>query len=490
MDPIETICEGHLLGTKLEFREAFAGIAPAGTVGFRGVSMKLTDLNRQGGIGANSLFLQIGEFNLLVDCGLNPKTPGEGALPDLKLLRNVHLDLIIVTHCHLDHIGGLPVVMRQHPKTPVLLTPSSRMLIEKMLHNSANVMLKQKEEDNVPGYPLFTHDEVERLGRRFSTLPFRKAMKFRGRKDEIEIMFHRSGHVAGATAVEITHRSRQIFITGDVMFEDQRTLKGARFPVGHFDTLIIETTRGTTERAFGKERVHEIARLMASINATIAAGGSFLLPVFALGRMQEILSVFHDARRFGRLIDCPIYVAGLGLGLADLFDEVSRKTKDVQFDRRIMKDLRVKPLPRKLTPGVDPKQNALYLISSGMLVERTPSYTLASGLLGQARNTIGFVGYCDPDTPGGKLLATAPGKKFEFSAIHVKSQVNARVERFELSGHAERDELLEFAVQTQARSIVLTHGDPTARGWFAEQLALELPGTKVIDPVPLKTCVV
>jgi Cft2 family RNA processing exonuclease len=183
-------------------------------------------------------------------------------------------------------------------------------------------------------------------------------------------------------------------------------------------------------------------------------------------------------------------VAGLGLGLADLFDEVSRKTKDVQFDRRIMKDLRVKPLPRKLTPGVDPKQNALYLISSGMLVERTPSYTLASGLLGQARNTIGFVGYCDPDTPGGKLLATAPGKKFEFSAIHVKSQVNARVERFELSGHAERDELLEFAVQTQARSIVLTHGDPAARGWFAEQLALELPGTKVIDPVPLKTCVV
>jgi Cft2 family RNA processing exonuclease len=453
-------------------------------------SMKLTDLNRQGGIGANSLFLQIGGFNVLIDCGLNPKTPGLGALPDLDLLRNVHLDLIIVTHCHLDHIGGLPVVMRQHPKTPVLLTPSSRMLIEKMLHNSANVMLKQKEEDNVPGYPLFTHEEVERLGRRFTSLPFRKPMKFRGRKDEIELTFHRSGHVAGATAVEVTHGTRQIFITGDVMFEDQRTLKGARFPVGHFDTLIIETTRGTTERAFGKERVHEIARLMASINATIAAGGSFLLPVFALGRMQEILSVFHDARRFGRLIDCPIYVAGLGLGLADLFDEVSRKTKDVQFDRRIMKDLRVKPLPRKLTPGVDPKQNALYLISSGMLVERTPSYTLASGLLGQARNTIGFVGYCDPDTPGGKLLATAPGKKFDFAAIHVKAPVNARVERFELSGHAERDELLQFAVQTQARSIVLTHGDPAARHWFAEQLAQALPGTKVLDPVPLKTCVV
>ena len=98
--------------------------------------MKLIDLNRQGGIGANSLYLLIGDLNILVDCGLNPKTPGLGALPDLSLLRNVELDLIIVTHCHLDHIGGLPVVMRQHPKTPVLLTQSSRMLIEKMLHNS------------------------------------------------------------------------------------------------------------------------------------------------------------------------------------------------------------------------------------------------------------------------------------------------------------------------------------------------------------------
>lgn len=450
--------------------------------------MKLTDLNRQGGIGANSLFLQIGNLNILVDAGLNPKTPGLGALPDFNLLRNVHLDLIIVTHCHLDHIGGLPVVMRQHPKTPVLLTTSSRMLIEKMLHNSANVMQKQKEEDNVPGYPLFKHEDVERLVHRFVSLPFKKTKKIQGRNDEIDIMFHRSGHVAGATAVEIHHRERQIFITGDVMFEDQRTLRGAQFPAGHFDTLIIETTRGTTERAFGKERVHEIARLIASINQTIASGGSFLLPVFALGRMQELLSVFHDARRFGRLIDCPIYAAGLGMGLADIFDEVSRKTKDVTFDRRIMKDLQLRPLPRKLTPGVDPKKNALYVISSGMLVERTPSYTLASGLLGNARNTIGFVGYCDPDTPGGKLLATPPGKKFTFAAIDVKTEVKARVERFELSGHAERDELLEFAVQTDARSIVLTHGDPGARAWFAAQLAQQLPRTRVIDPVPLKVC--
>jgi len=225
---------------------------------------------------------------------------------------------------------------------------------------------------------------------------------------------------------------------------------------------------------------------MANINDTIGRGGSFLLPVFALGRMQELLSVFQDARQFGRLVECPIFAGGMGLGLAELFDEISRKTKDVTFDRKIIKDLRLKPIARRLKPGEDPQKNALYIVSSGMLVERTPSYTLASGLLGHARNTIGFVGYCDPDTPGGQLLAAKPGDSFQFSAIGVKTKIRARVERFELSGHAERDELLQFAVQTRARSIVLTHGDPGARDWFKGQLEVQSPKTKLIDPIPLK----
>jgi Cft2 family RNA processing exonuclease len=449
--------------------------------------MKLIDLNRDGGIGANCNFVQFGDVRVLIDCGLHPKKTGPAATPEFSLIRGEALDLIIITHCHLDHIGSLPAVMREHPNTPVIMTTSSRMLIERMLHNSANVMLRQKEENNIPDYPLFTHDEIDRCAKRMTGLPFGHAKKFRGAKDEIEVIFHPAGHVAGACAVEIHHKHRQVFFTGDVLFENQRTLPGAKFPSGHFDTLVMETTRGTTERPLGKERVNEIARLIESINDTIKRGGSFLIPVFALGRMQEILSVIHDARKFGRLVECPIFASGLGMDLADYFDEISRKTRHVNFNRGIIKDLKIKPTPRKLTPGEDPQQNALYIISSGMLVERTPSYTLASGLISHARNTIGFVGYCDPETPGGKLLAAKHGDNFIFETAHVKAKVKARVERFELSGHADREELLEFAIQTEARCIVLTHGDPPARAWFAEQLALNAPKIKVLDPVPLKT---
>jgi len=449
--------------------------------------MKLIDLNPEGGIGANAMFVQIGDLKILIDCGLNPKLAGRAATPKLDLIRDVELDLIIITHCHLDHIGSLPVVMMQHPNTPVLMTQSSRMLIERMLHNSANVMMRQKEEANIPDYPLFTHNDIDRIAGRIIGLPFGHVKKFRNKTDEIEILFHRAGHVAGAAAVEIHHKHKHFFFSGDVLFENQRTLQGAQFPAGHFETVVIETTRGTTERSQGKERLNEVNRLIASINDTINRGGSFLIPVFALGRMQEVLSIIHDARKFGRLVNCPIFCAGLGMDLADYFDEISRKTKDVQFSRAVIKELNVQPAPRKLVAGEDPKQNALYIISSGMLVERTPSYTLASGLIGHARNTVGFVGYCDPDTPGGQLLQAKHGDEFLFATANVKTTVQARVERFELSGHADREELLEFAIQTQARAVILTHGDPAARAWFIEQLTAKMPNTKVLDPVPLQT---
>lgn len=451
--------------------------------------MKLIDLNREGGIGANSMFVHLGGLNVLVDCGLHPKMVGRKATPDLAAIRGERLDLIVITHCHLDHIGSLPVVMREHPDVPVVMSQSSRILIERMLHNSASVMVRQKGEADIPEYPLFTHEEIDRCAKRFIGLPFGHVKRIAGAhpKDELELILHPAGHVAGAAALELRHKHRAVFFTGDVLFENLRTLPGAKFPAGHFDTLVMETTRGDTERPLGRERVNEVERLITSINDTIQRGGSFLLPVFALGRMQEVLSIFHDARKFDRLVKAPIFASGLGLDLADYFDEIARKTKHVQFSRTILKELKLTPLPRNLAGGEDPKQNAIYLVSSGMLVENTPSYVLASGLLGHARNTIGFVGYCDPDTPGGQLLAAKPGDDFLFKAAHVRTKVKARVERFELSGHADREELLEFALQAKPRSIVLTHGDPSARSWFSQQLSEQLPEARVLDPVPGQT---
>lgn len=448
--------------------------------------MKLIDLNRQGGIGANALFVKIGGVNILVDCGLNPKMVGRAACPDYGKIRNERVDLILVTHCHLDHIGSLPVAMRHFPNATVMLSLSSRLIIERMLHNSSNVMVKQKADQDIPEYPLFTHEDIDRCGRRLIGVPFglKKTITGLRASDEVEVILHPAGHVVGACAIEIRHKHRGIFFTGDVLFDDLRTLPGARFPVGQFDTIVTETTRGLTERPAGQTRGGEVSRLVKSINETINRGGSFLLPVFALGRMQEVLTILHDARRFGQLVDCPIIGSGLGLDLCNYFDEIRRKTQHVRFNRSILKELGLKSLPRKVAPGKDPQRNGLFVVSSGMLAENTPSYTLASGLLGGHKNTIGFVGYCDPDTPGGKLMATKPGDDFLFEAANVRARVQARIEKFELSGHAEREELLEFALQADPRAIVLTHGDPESRDWFAAEIKSRASAVKVLDPTP------
>jgi Cft2 family RNA processing exonuclease len=448
--------------------------------------MKIIDLNAAGGIGANSLYGQIGDFHFVVDSGLNPKLAGRAAAPDLRPLQGVELDLIFITHCHLDHIGSLPLLMRQHPNTPVIMSLPSRMLIERMLHNSANVMVREREEKGISEYPLFTHDEIDRVAPRMYPHQFSSPKKFAGAKDEIEFTFHPAGHIAGACAVEIVHKHRRILFTGDVLFSTQRILDGAKLPSAHFDTLVTETTHGATEKPPGNIRSDEMIRLIDTINRTLLRGGSVLIPVFALGRMQEILAILHDARKFNRLSDAPIFASGLGMDLCDYLDDISRKTGLVHFTRTILKDLKVRKSPRDLVPGKDPHTQGIYVVSSGMMVEKTASYVLASCLAGNAKHSICFVGYCDPETPGGQLQAANNGDQFLFASVNVKTRIRAQIERFEFSGHASREELLGYATRCNPRSIVLTHGDPPARAWFAERLSAQLPKAKVLDPVPLQ----
>ncbi len=449
--------------------------------------MRVIDLNRNGGIGANSLFVELDSFKFIVDAGLNPKLAGLLATPDFSIIEDVDLHFIVITHCHLDHIGSLPVLMRKHPEARVFMTQASQMLIERMLHNSCNVMKRQRAEQNIPEYPLFTHEEIDQVAERFETLPFSKPFKLSQEGEEIELTLFPAGHVAGAGGLEIVRLKKRYFFSGDVLFDHQQTLDGAKFPVeNRFETVFLETTRGETDRPKETTRASEIERLLTTITNVLRRGGSVLIPVFALGRMQEILTVINNARKENLLPRCPIFGAGLGLAVADHLDQISKRTGQVKFTRKTIKELRLRRPPRKLTPGREPPEQGIYILSSGMMVEHTPSYNMAASLLSQGRNAICFVGYCDPDTPGGKLLETKPGETFLFETIDYQTQVRAQIERFEMSGHADREELLKFALRTHPKKIVLTHGDPGARAWFAVALAENDPSLTIIDPKPLE----
>jgi len=448
--------------------------------------MQLTDLNRHGEIGANSMFVQLGSFNILIDSGLNPKKLGYDALPDFEPIEHINLDLIVLTHCHLDHLGSMPLVTAHNPKTPVITAAPNVTLAPRMLRNSINVMKRQREEHGIAELPLFLHRDVAQFTKQLTIQRFERGEIYTKGKEKIEVILHPAGHVAGAAAVELIYNQRRIVFSGDVLFDAQRTLPGAHLPKGPIETLILETTRGAKGRESGKSRASEVDKLIDQISAILERGGSCLIPVFALGRMQELFKIIYEARSFGRLPECPIHAAGLGMAICEYFDKIRKQTQLIDFDIKMLEKMDVRSVDLNMRPGRDLPHKGIYLVSSGMMVEHTPSYKLAASLLPHPNNGLCFVGYCDPDTPGGQLIEGRDEATFFFDALDYSAPIRASIDQFDLSGHADRSELLEYAEQTEARTIVLTHGDQGARDWFNQALTASLPNTRILDPKPLQ----
>ena len=449
--------------------------------------MKFTDLNPHEGMGANSLLVELGPFCIIIDAGMNPKEMGKAALPNFELLKGKTVDCVILTHCHLDHLGALPVLMRQLPNVPILATDASAQLASVLLHNSVNVMQRQREEHNCRDLPLYKHGEATQTYRQIVPLRYKEPRTLYRKGEKIELTLFSAGHVAGASALEIIYKKRRILFTGDVLFTPQKILSGASLPKGPFDTLVMETTHGAKNRPIDNTRQTEVKRLIKSLNSTLSRGGSCLIPVFALGRMQEVLSLIYQAYQEEQLQKSPIYCAGLGLAVAQTLDRVARFNPQINFRRKILNKLKTKSLPKSLNPRNVPPEPAIYVLSSGMMVEQTPAYKVAAMLLRHHKHSICFVGYCDPDTPGGKLLATQHGSAFAFESLNYVCPVNAHIEHFDLSGHAERNELKEFALAADPRSIVLTHGDQEAREWFLNSFQQMASHIQLLNPEPLVT---
>lgn len=443
----------------------------------------IRDLNNKKEIGANGISLEFGPFGFVIDSGMDPKKLGYESLPNFGLLEPNSVDFIVLTHCHLDHLGALPVLAKKQPNAQILVSQPTSLLAPLMLENSYSVMCRQKKEKDIQEYPLFEKDDIVQLVKKFFVLKNNKTYCLEKEGHQAKLTIFSAGHVLGASSVLIEYEDRRVFITGDTLFSDQNLLRGAQVPqIDNLDTIVLETTRGCTERT--ALRRDEEVRLIKVIRKTIKKGGICLIPAFALGRVQELLVLLYKAHQENRLPSCPIFCSGLGMALIGVFDEVGKTSPCINFSRQILKKLNVKTLRRK---KFDPKKSvlkspAIYLLSSGMLVEHTPAYNVASCLLKDSKNTVCFVGYCDENTPGGKLLKAKSSEVFRFEELKYETKVRAKIERFDLSGHADRDELYEFVVKQNPKKVILTHGDDKARTWFKEKFESSSNHFSVLNP--------
>src|ERR1043166_4547630 len=136
--------------------------------------MRIINLNPDTDIGASGWFVEIEGHRLLMDAGIHPKREGRQALPLFDLVKDQECDAIAISHCHHDHVGALPVAIRYFPHAHVLMSELSYYLVERVLHNSVNVMTRQRDECGIKEYPLFTHDEVDEIEPLFQVFKYNR----------------------------------------------------------------------------------------------------------------------------------------------------------------------------------------------------------------------------------------------------------------------------------------------------------------------------
>jgi Cft2 family RNA processing exonuclease len=126
----------------------------------------------------------------------------------------------------------------------------------------------------------------------------------------------------------------------------------------------------------------------------------------------------------------------------------------------------------------------LFVMTAGMMNENTAAHELAQRMAGEPQHAIFFVGYADPSTPAGRLRAAKPEEPFLFSASGGELIRRCRMEEYDLTAHANREELLGFVGTVKPKTVVLGHGEPASKAWFAEQIRSKYPDTQVLSPKP------
>ncbi len=432
-------------------------------------------------IGANSFYYGVDGQGILIDAGLHPEKTGWAAFPAIEAIAGSRIDHFLVTHAHTDHLGGVPFLLQSYPNLTVHATSETIELAKIMLLNSASLMPKQHTQDVIDALPNYSLAALPEVLAKME--PFDLGTSKELGTSRAKVTYYPSGHILGAAGILIEHEGTRIFHTGDTSLHPQRLIAGAQLPEGPIDVLVSESTNGVVDAYLTHSREKEIERLTQTINETLSAGGSVLIPVFALGKLQEMLAMIGDAKRAGKIPDVPVYTGGMGRRISEVYDQflTSRsRTNDVDKTSDVVQA----ELPRRafLFGGNYFREPSIVLAASGMMQDGTASYMLAQRWLRHAHFAICFVGYTDPRTPGYIVSHAERDSRIRFGSMKRDVSVRCRIERFRFSAHARREELLEIVRRLQPKHVVLTHGDEKAMTAFGELILETFPTMKVSAP--------
>jgi metallo-beta-lactamase family protein len=448
----------------------------------------LTFCGATGTVTGSRFLVEHNGFKLLVDCGLFQ------GLKELRLrnwseppFRPDDVDLVVLTHAHLDHTGFIPRLALLGYEGPILATEATCDLCGILWPDSGYLQEEDARFANHRGYskhtpalPLYTEADARSALGLLRPRPFDQTLRVH---EDVSIRFYPAGHILGAAFVEVRlddggGQTRTLLFSGDIGRPDQPILPDPT-PLPSCDLLVMESTYGNRDHPQEDPK----DRLVEVIRSTIGRGGSLIIPAFAVGRTTQLLYLLRELQREDRLpTDVPIHVdSPMAIhAIRTLMEHDEGHDLEMRAlvangeDPLGLRHVHLDATVEQSKALNDLKYPAIIISASGMAVGGRVLHHLAYRL-GDHRTTVLFVGYQAAGTRGRALQEGAKQVRIHGREIEVR----ARVETLDgLSAHADRGEMMRWltAASQAPQSIYLVHGEPEASQALADRIR-EATGT-------------
>ncbi|MFC7072940.1 MBL fold metallo-hydrolase [Halovenus rubra] len=367
--------------------------------------------------------------SLLLDYGLETSNPPRYPVGEIDP------EAVVVSHGHLDHVGAVPSLLSGTARPPIHWTPPTRALALRLAEDTLKI------HGNTPQCP-FTETHVRRMTQVSETQMYGQPFQAAGH----EVTLLNAGHIPGSAHVLVDDGETTLLYTGDIGPLDIDS-RGQRLVTGttarpDADVVITESTYATQEH---DDRADVENRFVESIETTIWQGGTVIVPVFAIGRAQEIMLVCA-----ANDIDC--YLDGMATEVTGLVRQYPSFLRDPEALQRAKSNARFvtgKDGQRKRIAD----QNTVILTTAGML-GGGPVVSYIPHIRQNPTNKVALTGYQVDGTPGKELVDTG---RAEFDGRVLP--VSAQVEQYNFSAHADREELQSFLEPYESSKILVNHGD-------------------------------